>query len=183
MKTVIGVDPGGSGGLAVMHRDGSIGLFGFKKEGVGQVMEAALAGVSPDNLVVFFEEVGGYVGVGQPGSAMFNFGDASGKAEGFFLGRYGNAWAKAGGLRPVRPQAWQKSVPSAAAARKALKNSLLLAGDSLAAANSAAKREGKKALCAEAKRRFPNLKVTMQNCDALLIADYGKTLLQSTNNV
>lgn len=172
MKVVIGVDPGGSGGLAAFYPDGGIKLYGFKTTDYTQAALESIVGWNPEDCTVFFEKVGGYVGVGQPGSAMFNFGNASGIVLGALLARLGKER-----IRFVTPQVWQKSVPQAAEARKRTKKEALLNGDSMQQANAAAKREGKKALCAEAKRRFPNLPVTMQNCDALLIADYGKSIL------
>lgn len=171
MKVIIGVDPGGSGGMAVITKDG-VRLFGFKTTDYAEAVDMAIIGYRPEDCLVFFEQVGGYVGVGQPGSAMFNFGNANGIVLGLLLARLGKER-----IRFITPQVWQKSVPQAGEARKRIKKEALLNGDSMQQANSAAKREGKKVLCLEAKRRFPNLPVTMQNCDALLIADYGKSIL------
>jgi len=53
----------------------------------------------------------------------------------------------------VRPQVWQKSLPGMTTKKG---------------------QDRKRALRDEAARRFPGIKVTLDNCDALLIMDYGQ---------
>jgi len=166
-KVIIGVDPGKSGGLAAIHPDGSVKHFGFETT---DMHEAVLAVVQDPKwiypLVAYVEEVGGYVGMRQPGSAMFTFGHAAGRITGILE-------ALGIPIRLVRPQAWQKGISGVAVARKGAKAAALSAGAEVDDASRKAKSAGKKELCNEARRRFPSVKVTQQNADALLIADYG----------
>lgn len=100
---------------------------------------------------VFIEEVGGYVGRAQPGSAMFKFG----RHTGFVLGVL-----MALGFRvdTVRPQRWQKHL-SLGSSREC-----------------ASKTEWKNKLKAMAQRKFPEIEVTLATADALLILDYAETV-------
>lgn len=100
-----------------------------------------------DTLVVI-EEVGGFCGVGQPGSAMFKFGFSAG----FLRGVVMSCGCR---VEIVRPQKWQKHF-------------------SLGTSNQAGgKAEWKRKLKAEAQRRYPNLDITLKTADAVLLMDYG----------
>jgi len=105
------------------------------------------AEVEGDDLVCVLEEVSGFAGKGQPGSAMFTFGEHYGFTKGV---------VQALGIRLelVRPQVWQKTFGLGTASR------------------CASKSEWKNKLKAEAQRRFPHLKVTLKTADALLILDW-----------
>ena len=94
------------------------------------------------------EEVNGFVGKAQPGSAMFKFGEGYGFLKGV---------VQALGIRLVlvRPQVWQKAFGLGTASR------------------CASKSEWKNKLKAEAQRRFPELNVTLKTADALLILDWA----------
>src|SRR4051812_47537243 len=102
----------------------------------------------PNEIVCVLEEVSGFAGRAQPGSAMFRFGEHFGFVKGV---------VQALGLRLVmgRPQVWQKGF-----------------GLGKASAGSS-KSEGKNKLKAEAQRRFPHLSVTLRTADALLILEYA----------
>jgi hypothetical protein len=106
----------------------------------------AAADVEGHNLVCVLEEVSGFAGKAQPGSAMFRFGEHFGFVKGV---------VQALGIRLVlvRPQAWQKGFGLGTAA----------------ACHS--KSEWKNKLKAEAQRRFPQLSVTLKTADALLILE------------
>ncbi len=151
MKTIVAIDPGASGGMAVRW---------FEKtdcwpmpETEGDVLERLreiknVAGLEGDDLVCVLEEVGGFAGKAQPGSAMFRFGAQFGFVKGV---------VQALGIRlvMVRPQVWQK-------------------GFGLGTASGCASRgEWKNKLKAEAQRRFPQLKVTLKTADALLMVEYA----------
>lgn len=167
-KTIIGVDPGKSGGLAVLRPSGAVDSYGFETTNMLDAVDRATNGIPKSECVAYLEEVGGFVGMRQPGSAMFTFGHAAGRIQGILEAR-GIA------IRLVRPQAWQKGISGVAVARQSAKAAAVRNGDEETDARRKAKSAGKKELCAEAKRRFPSIKVTLQNCDALLIADFGKT--------
>ncbi len=151
MRTIIAIDPGLSGGVAVRW---------FEKtdcwpmpETQGDLLERLreiknVAGLEGDELVCVLEEVGGFAGKAQPGSAMFRFGEHFGFIKGVI---------QALGIRLVmaRPQVWQK-------------------GFGLGTASAcASKSEWKNKLKAEAQRRFPQLNVTLKTADALLMLDYA----------
>jgi hypothetical protein len=102
----------------------------------------------PSDLVCVLEEVSGFAGKAQPGSAMFRFGEHFGFVKGV---------VQALGVRLVlvRPQLWQK-------------------GFGLGTASACGSRtEWKNKLKAEAQRRFPHLNVTLKTADALLILEHA----------
>ena len=151
MKTLVAIDPGQSGGVAVAQ---------FGKTDChpmpptpGDLLALLrdiqrAADIEQSSVVCVLEEVSGFAGKAQPGSAMFTFG----KQFGFIQGV-----VQALGIRLelVRPQVWQKAFGLGTASR------------------CASKAEWKNKLKAEAQRRFPHLKVTLRTADALLILDYA----------
>lgn len=96
------------------------------------------------------EEVGGYIGKAQPGSAMFKFGRNTGFLTGVIM-------ALGFRLDLVRPQKWQKAL-SLGSSREC-----------------PSKTVWKNKLKAVAQRKFPDLDVTLATADALLILDYAET--------
>lgn len=106
---------------------------------------------NPNDYIVFIEEVGGYIGKAQPGSAMFSFG----RNVGFLIGAI---MALGFRLETVRPQIWQKR---------------LGVGTSRTCAS---KTEWKNKLKAVAQRKFPAANTTLATSDALLILDYAEDL-------
>lgn len=167
-RVVIGVDPGKSGGIAAICGNTSM-AFGFETTDMLEAVNSIIGKDDQPNAVAYLEEVGGYVGMRQPGSAMFTFGHAAGRILGILE-------ARGVAVRYVKPQEWQKGISGVAGARQATKKQALLDGKDDAGARRKAKSAGKKELVAEARRRFPSIKVTAQNADALLIADYGMRL-------
>lgn len=155
MKTIIAIDPGASGGIAIRYPDGK--MFTEKMPDTqGDVLELLRdcmmnAYKETTDAVVILEQVGGFCGTGQPGSAAFKFGEGFGFIKGV---------VQALGLRLelVRPQVWQKPLglgtATACASKTIWKNKL-------------------KAL---AQRLYPAEKVTLATADALLILEwYRKT--------
>jgi hypothetical protein len=102
----------------------------------------------PHNTVAFVEEVGGYIGIEQPGSAAFRFG----RNFGFLLGSLQTYGIR---VELVKPQRWQKAL--------GLGNSR----------NCRSKTEWKNKLKAAAQRLNPHLRLTLPVADALLILEYG----------
>ena len=150
MKIIIAIVPGVSGGIAVTAFGKTVChpmpvTEGDRLELIRDLKRTAdLEGA--DCLCVL-EEVNGFVGKAQPGSAMFKFGEGYGFLKGV---------VQALGIRLVlvRPQVWQKVFGLGTASR------------------CASKSEWKNKLKAEAQRRFPDLTVTLQTADALLILDW-----------
>ncbi len=152
MKTVIAIDPGVSGGLAIA-RFGKTECYPMP-ETQGDLLALlreikTAAEVEGHATVCVLEEVNGYAGKAQPGSAMFRFGEHFGFTKGV---------VQALGIRLllVRPQTWQKMFGLGTASR------------------CASKTEWKNKLKAEAQRRFPHLSVTLKTADALLIREYAR---------
>ena len=150
MSVVIAIDPGVSGGVAVAAFGKTVchampATEGDRLELIRNVYQAAE--VEGAACVCVLEEVNGFVGKAQPGSAMFKFGEGYGFLKGV---------VQALGIRLVlvRPQTWQKVFGLGTASR------------------CASKSEWKNKLKAEAQRRFPNLGVTLQTADALLILEW-----------
>lgn len=151
MKAIVAIDPGLSGGIAVRWF-GKTDCWPMP-ETQGDLLERlreikSVAGLEGDELVCVLEEVSGFAGKAQPGSAMFRFGEHFGFIKGV---------VQALGIRLVlvRPQVWQK-------------------GFGLGTASGcASKSEWKNKLKAEAQRRFPHLNVTLKTADALLILEHS----------
>ena len=145
---LIAIDPGASGGLAWFDADGNAQAKAMPStEGdlLDLLQNLKMYGVS----VAVLEEVGGFVGKAQPGSAMFKFG----RSFGFILGALAGLCIR---VELVKPQKWQKhfslGTAKATGSKSAWKNKLK----------------------GEAQRRFPHIAVTLKTADALLILDYAK---------
>lgn len=147
MKTIIAIDPGAGGGIAV-HETGcpDVAVPMLKTQGD----TVAFLGSVHSPCVCFLEVVSGFAGAKQPGSAMFKFGESYGFIKGVIQ-------ALNIPLVLVRPQEWQKmfalGTARACESRTVWKNKLK----------------------AEAQRRFPALTVTLKTADALLLLEYAKT--------
>ena len=141
MKT-LSCDPGASGGFA--WREGCCPMPATDGDVVDLLRSKRAEGF--ERIVI--EDVGGFCGVGMPGSRMFNFGFGCGVIR-------GAAMALGFRVELVKPQMWQKHF-------------------SLGTARSAgSKTLWKNKLKAEAMRRFPAHDVTLKTADALLIWDYA----------
>jgi crossover junction endodeoxyribonuclease RuvC len=153
VKTILAIDPGLSGGIAI-SRFGKTECFSMP-ETQGDLLTLLreikrAADVEGHALICVLEEVSGFAGKAQPGSAMFRFGEHFGFVKGVVQ-------ALEIRLVLVRPQVWQKGfgLGTASACRS--------------------KTEWKNKLKAEAQRRFPQLSVTLKTADALLILEYSNS--------
>jgi crossover junction endodeoxyribonuclease RuvC len=143
---IIGVDPGANGGVAVIYESGRACAWPMPADSDLIELLRDLMNVEGDvKVTAFLEQVGGFIGKGQPGSAMFQFGDSFGFLRGVLQ-------ALGISTELVRPQTWQRG----------------LAG--LRGLEGAAR---KRALRDHASRIFPDLKPTLATADALLIARWG----------
>lgn len=157
-KIFIGIDPGKNGGIAVIDENGVVIEIMKMPDTPMDLLDTLSAYKYDDqrrNIVCYLEKVGGMPG--QSGSAMFTFGRSYGHIEMALL---------ASGIttHEVLPQKWQKHFS--------------LSGSSITKSTSAEKREHKNRLKAKAQQLFPQLgkKITLANCDALLIAQYGREI-------
>lgn len=153
----LGIDPGASGGLALISGDG--GLVCEAMPETQRDVWVWIAAKSPTATCPTFaciEQVGGHIqGNNQPGSAMFKFG--------FSAGGLNMALTAAGiPFELVTPQRWQKAlgIPS----RK----------------KTESKGQFKNRLKAFAQQLFPQEKVTLSTADAILIAEYTRRFREGT---
>lgn len=151
---IIAIDPGKKGAFAV-HKWGLSGegitiesINMPKTEGDVKALFDEFREHKEKKKLVVMERVGGYVGGNpHPSSAMFNFGDGYG-----FL----KACAMCNGfkLELVTPQNWQRILQ-------------------LGTRGKMSKTQWKNKLKGVAQRLYPDMKVTNQNADALLILEYA----------
>ncbi len=148
MKTIIAIDPGASGGIAISGKISKVvSAFGMPDDMELRDIIARYGNDSADNTVCYLEQVGGYIaGNPAPGSAMFNFGNGFG----FIRGCLMMARIK---FILVRPQKWQAGIPGIGPKMK-----------------SAVR---KRALKEHAARLYPQEKVTLKTADALCLLDYA----------
>jgi len=142
--TEVVIDPGVHGGLVISTGRDLRRIAPYKSDEQVTALFDAVQGEARMTL----ELVGGYIGgEGNTGSSMFTFGDNTGFYRGFAAAR---GWE----LIRVAPFAWQHPLR-------------------LGTGTQMGKPAWKRALCAEAKRRFPALAgVTLATCDALLLWDF-----------
>lgn len=151
MKTFIGIDPGAKGAIAFITDEGVTGAYSNSKHEPASAFAEIFSTFSDGKktCVAVLEKVGGFMGGKDNrfiGPSMFKLGESYGYMQGVLA---------MAGIRTilVRPQDWQKGI-TGLQGKKGL--------------------ERKRALKAEAIRRFPDINVTLENCDALLIAEYCK---------
>lgn len=144
-KELIAIDPGKSGGIAWKMAYGvrAIPMPQTEPDIAGKLKEIYY---HLDQPTVIVEEVGGYIGRPQPGSAMFTFG----RNFGFILGVLTTIGAR---VVLVRPQKWQGylSLGKSEGDRTKWKNKLKQKAQNL----------------------YPSLAVTLSTADALLLLEYG----------
>lgn len=148
---LLAIDPGASGAIAVKWPGKTILAYPMPDDAdLVETVEAYWVAAKAEeyDIVAYLEEVGGYIGKPQPGSSMFKFGSGYGFIRGVLA---------ANRIKTVlvRPQTWQKGVSGVQSTKGP---------------------ERKRALKEAAARLYPNIKVTLTNADALLIADYGLKL-------
>lgn len=148
----VGIDPGGSGGMATINAIGD--PVAGKMPATERDIWEMIKGWSHCEPVAVIEKVGGYVGDGE--------GKGGGRANGSAMFKFGLSY---GGLRmaliaagipfeEISPQTWQKAMKI----------------------TPKAKDEGRTAwknrLKAKAQQLHPQLTVTLATADAILIAEY-----------
>lgn len=144
-KKIIAIDPGKNGGIAVYSVDKD------------RLIEVVNMPETPKDLLTYLskyqtnskcymEKVGGLPGMG--GSAMFNFGKGFGHLEMSLLCRNIPTME-------VTPQKWQKCLQ-------------------LGNRGNKSKSEWKNKLKARAQQLYPDVRVTLNTSDALLILEYAK---------
>lgn len=144
--TSIAIDPGRSGGIAIIRAGEPVSAVTMPMAETDIVN--LLADIAPRRAVL--EEVGGYVGKADPGSAMFKFGRNFGLLLGVLMGMRVP-------VELIKPQAWQKRLALGSRPKEM------------------SKADWKRKLKDRAARANPHMRVTLATADALLILEafYG----------
>jgi hypothetical protein len=181
ISTIIGVDPGANGAIAVWSKvfTEAYNLPETRKDAIDLVKSV----VMPFQAVAYIEKISGFIPDGGA-SQMFEFGKQVERI-GCILETLGVP------IFEITPQAWHKELSLGSIERTPVPkpprdlNGAMVPRwkltwkkeiEAAKAKNAAAKREFKNKLKAEAQRRFPHIKVTLKNCDALLILEAGKQI-------
>ena len=140
---ILSFDPGASGGLAY-GQAGATPVVEPMPDTLHDLVERVVnLLVHYPSVVAYVEEVGGFIGKGQPGSAMFKFGQGYGQILGILA-------AHQIPITLVRPQKWQKAL-------------------GLGTSAGGSKTDWKNKLKVRAQQLFPTLSITLKTADALLI--------------
>jgi len=151
MDSIIGIDAGKSGGFAWKIGE----VIGSQKmpdtdrdviELIDELIEMSDSQEIPAPRV-YLEQVGGYIGVPQPASSMFNFG----RGYGFLIGV---VMSKNLSLSLIRPQMWQKIIGTGKKGERSTT-------------------QWKNHLKDIAQKLYPNQKITLSTSDAFLILETG----------
>lgn len=149
---VLGIDPGKSGGYALLEAGELIEVAGFDQHSDADIVQAfrdihQRSLVDGVKLVAYLEQVGGFIkGSPMPGSAMFKFGESFGLLVGTLI-------ALGISFRRTRPQEWQKGLQGVTGIKGV---------------------DRKRKLRDLAMEIYPESKPTLKTADAILIADFGE---------
>ena len=170
----LGIDPGSSGGMALLGPDGAVarvtrmppdaaGIYDWLK---GLTYDWSARGVA---VVAVLEKVWGYVGGGgNPGSAMFSFGRNYGQLQ-MALTSLAIPYVE------IQPATWQPALGIEPCRKKTSRVPYLSKGSRSThrlEAKAESKQEFKRRLKAAAQALFPQERVTLATADALLIAEF-----------
>jgi len=149
---IIAIDPGKSGGIAVIYGNGRIEsekMPDTERDVMQYLKEMKdLAEAEGESCTCFLEKVSGFIGKAQPGGAMFTFGEGYGFLKGVLMTLKIR-------LENPTPQVWQKAL-------------------SLGTSKGLTKTQWKNKLKAKAQELYPSQKVTLSTADALLILEYAR---------
>jgi len=166
-KTIIGIDPGISGGIAVYDpssplRNTEVYKMPETPVDMLDLFKKIVQQNAANEVIAYQELVHGMPGQG--GAAMFSFGEIYGILR----------CALAANLirtEVVSPQRWMKAL--GIGTRESIKDRDNKDKATIARELAQAKKEWKAKLKAKAQQLYPNITVTLWNADALLILDYG----------
>ena len=157
----IGVDPGAKGAIAVLYPDSSASLWTMHptypdEEAIWNQVSDIIDKVKHLRYQVTIEHVTGYIGNSHPGSAMFEFGRGYGALRTAFFAATGRF------PETIRPREWQKAI-GISPRRKGFPDKKSGSGET--------KSDFKRRIKKIAQKLFPHLHITLETCDALLIAE------------
>jgi hypothetical protein len=175
--TLLAIDPGASGGLAIKHGD-QVEAFKMPEtpRDTCDIIKAAIAKTGDHKQVkCYMEKVGGFIaGNPAPGSAMFNFGKGVGEIHGMLI-------ALQVAFEEVPPQRWQRAlgIPSKGLARAEYTPTMTKEQRSLekrrvSSINNRINTVWKNRLKEMAQQLNPWITVTLKTSDTLLILEYAK---------
>lgn len=149
MASILGIDPGQKGGFAVISV-GMVKLYNMPST-MTEIFTLLreIKQLFPD-VIVFLEDVGQGI-PGQSSKATATFARHNGHLE---MALYALELP----TEKVTPAKWQKHY-----------------SNTIGTSKGKTKTQWKNILKDEAQRRYPNVKLTLNTADALLIADYGKS--------
>lgn len=157
MKAYIGCDPGASGAIAVILENGEVKILRFDKATDKEIWEfVSTLGFMYDCFCTL-ELVGAMPGQGV--TSMFSFGDSVGFIRGILTA------ASIPFERKV-PRSWQKAL--------GITPRLIERDTNKKIVNEESKTEFKRRLKTKSEQLFPQLKITNDMADALLIAEFTK---------
>ena len=144
----IAIDPGKAGGIACKYPGGAVVLYSMPdtESGVAMLLLSIVDAARVEGWAceAVIERVVGFVGRGQPGSAMFTFGRGVGVLVGLLM-------AHRVPFREVTPQSWLKAIGAGTT-------------------NGRTKGEWKRCLLDLSRKRHPGVAgLTLKTCDALLL--------------
>lgn len=151
----IGIDPGKSGGIACIGANTQVSSLSYTDRHAWDWIQLLKPYAGWVTCAVIEKNTGYVGGAGNPGSAMFQFGRNTGLLTGFLI---------AAGIpyEEITPAVWQKALGIPPRKRDEKKGAF------------------KNRLKAHAERLFPQMRVTLSVCDALLIATYCKRKHEGT---
>jgi len=156
MTNLLALDPGKCGGIAHL-RGGRVHAHPMPAT-EGDILELLKDLASPpEETTAMIEEVSGFAGRPQPGSAMFKFG----RNFGFLIGVLQGHGVR---IEFVRPARWQREFSLGTASK------------------CKSPTEWKNRIKAAAQRLHPHLTVTLKTADALMILEYGRRVSASYTN-
>jgi len=162
-RTFISVDPGAAGSVAWSNRQGIfVEPMPDTRRGVIDLARKAMTdAIDP---ILYMEKVSSYI-PGGGASMMFEYGRN--------VERIGCAFEFLGvRIVEIIPRSWQKVLGLGNSERiKATPDMDAAQKKNVTDWNAKAKRDWKNKLKSEAERRFPNQRVTLKTCDALLLLD------------
>ena len=151
MNTLIAIDPGKTGGLAIRNHDGTFEAMKMPStvRDLIDALEEVVKGHYHDEFeppIVIIEDVPPFAGKAQSGSSAFKLGKNVGQIEGVI---------QCLNLRmeKVRPQTWMKAL-------------------GLGTRNGSTPTQWKNKLKNRAQELHPDLKLTLATCDAVLLLEY-----------
>lgn len=165
---LIAVDPGASGGIA--WTDGAGVFITNIPETRGDCISLlrGIVAATPVQWTAYHEKITGFIPDGGA-TMMFEFG-RNVERIGCILETLGVR------ILEVAPREWQARLALGKVDRqRATADMTLEQKAAVKRHNAHAKQDWKNKLKADAQRRFPGLKVTLKNCDALLILDYARS--------